>query len=960
MQRQHQFGAILVATITVGFLLVTAAGLAHGFVVAATSDINTHNHTNGTCLNHTDVVLESIRTHRTINATAAVIRANQTCDPGYTWSPAGECRKSIVTAARCADGYAWLAGRCERVQSAVCPAGYHKSNETGNCVLRVEFRVDCPQQHEWEDNQCVHRVPSCKPPYQLVNGSCVNLVPGNCPVGTELENNVCVRTQTTVVQCFDGFELIGGECRKRGLVFCQPDFELIDGQCVRQQTARPVYECPANMRLDGVMCVSRVQTCPVGYVLNGTQCVNETISCPAGAHLNADGRCVRSECLPVQPRCDDGFVLENGVCFLVRPVEPQQPQCTSDEIQVNGSCIRRCRTLEPQCPAGTYLEENVCLLVNGGRDERRPPVCQDGFVLNQNWCVHVHPQCVIILPECVPGFELHADGQCVRKVIVVPVVCPPGFVAQGAQCIRHSVTCPSGSAWQNGRCVPLQYDCIAGFVLINGRCTPIGGVVVLPCPPGTVNVSGVCTATATVVVVRPDGTCPAGHHLNGTVCTPDYLPPTCRPGDVLVNGWCVPDRRSPTSLPTPSICLDGYELRNGTCYQVGVPPYCPPGYRIHNALCYCPDSYPWANATQQRNDTQPPSATPQPPTVVVPVSCPPERPIRLANGTCAPANTTSSVCPPGYVFDARDALCHLSSGSSSSGGPGGSPGDGGNCTTNITPSLRPNATCPHSNVIIECTTGQYYNATLGNCVPKPRVCPPGFYQKSVGVCAPIRFECPPGFYFTNGACYPRESAENASKSNCTSCSHNDNCCGNSGSGNENIVHTVTIVDRPVNVVTNNENNVNVHVYENGRKVRIHRNNETTEIEAPTDIDADDNDANGHDDDADGHDGGIIVDEDNNTPLDNDDAQQAETPTANCCVVVSPRKCVQTGDQWDCTHRETQRCGSFCTRPKIYLIPRRTEYRRPVLVMRPPPPSWTVSWRQPASAGTFGTLHGLDV
>lgn len=458
------------------------------------------------CLNHTDVVLESIHTQKTIDATAAVMEARKTCGSEYTWN-GYECVRSITASVHCATGYDLLNGRCERVEDAYCPPGYQKSEQTGTCKLRVEFNVDCPPEHDWDGTNCVHRMPGCRSGYQLVNGSCLKLVPGACRVGTRLEQDKCVLTQTAAVVCPDGFELIGTECRASGKRLCDADYRLVDGECVLVQTDAPVYQCPDDMRLEGTKCVSRVHTCPPGYQLNGTQCVNVTISCPANSTLDANGRCVRHECLPVPPSCLEGFRLSGGECYAVLPELPVR--CNSSQILLNQTCVMRCRTVEPVCPPPAYLDHRLCVFA---QTDRRTPQCQEGFVLNNGWCVYVHPQCVVYLPECEPGFELR-DGQCVRRL---------------------AVTCPPGAVWNAavGRCERQDYECLDGWTLVDGRCAP---------------------AVSTV--------CPNGHHRNGTVCVPDQLVPTCPPGSRLVDQWCVKDTPAP-------ICPVGYQLRNGTCYQV--------------------------------------------------------------------------------------------------------------------------------------------------------------------------------------------------------------------------------------------------------------------------------------------------------------------------------------------------------------------------------------------------------
>lgn len=357
--------------------------------------------------------------------------------------------------------------------------------------------------------------------------------------------------------------------------------------------------------------------------------------------------------------------------------------------------------------------------------------------------------------------------------------------------------------------------------------------------------------------------------------------------------------------------------------QAGVSPSCPPGYRLYNGLCYCRDSQ------------LPPTEIVRPP-LTIPTVCPPERPIYTGNGTCTAVNTTRPICIPGYVLNITDGLCHR---------------------------------------IDACTNGFYFNTTLLHCVPvlcgsghvqlpngqcqeqrpvivAPVPCPYGYRANANGYCVLVQqpIVCPPGYYYTHSACYPRAPiivpapivpAPQICNQTCCGGASGGGCGGGGGGGHENVVHTVTIVDRPVNVVTNNENNVNVHLYDNGRLVSVQRNNETVVIATPVpEVPADD----------DGE-----YDEEDDDAVDGGDEVTRKPPTAKCCVVVSPRKCVQHGTQWDCAHRETTRCGGFCTSPKIYLIPRRNTYRDNVLVMRPLPSGWPAY--PPSFGGSWGGACG---
>lgn len=60
----------------------------------------------------------------------------------------------------------------------------------------------------------------------------------------------------------------------------------------------------------------------------------------------------------------------------------------------------------------------------------------------------------------------------------------------------------------------------------------------------------------------------------------------------------------------------------------------------------------------------------------------------------------------------------------------------------------------------------------------------------------------------------------------------------------------------------------------------------------------------------------------------------------CCSIISPRMCRRISHkleaQWQCYNHNYTRCGSFCTKPRIQLRPRKSSFIEPVLVMPPPP------------------------
>lgn len=61
---------------------------------------------------------------------------------------------------------------------------------------------------------------------------------------------------------------------------------------------------------------------------------------------------------------------------------------------------------------------------------------------------------------------------------------------------------------------------------------------------------------------------------------------------------------------------------------------------------------------------------------------------------------------------------------------------------------------------------------------------------------------------------------------------------------------------------------------------------------------------------------------------------------HCCMIWSPRICRRRAhnrnEQWQCYHHQYRRCGDFCTKPNLYLRPKKTMFVEPLLIIPPPP------------------------
>lgn len=82
-----------------------------------------------------------------------------------------------------------------------------------------------------------------------------------------------------------------------------------------------------------------------------------------------------------------------------------------------------------------------------------------------------------------------------------------------------------------------------------------------------------------------------------------------------------------------------------------------------------------------------------------------------------------------------------------------------------------------------------------------------------------------------------------------------------------------------------------------------------------------------------------------TENDNSSADEGEEEISynkngqRCCSIMTPRICRRIsnnlGEKWQCYHQKYRRCGNFCTKPTIYLRPKRVSFNEPILIMPPP-------------------------
>jgi hypothetical protein len=204
---------------------------------------------------------------------------------------------------------------------------------------------------------------------------------------------------------------------------------------------------------------------------------------------------------------------------------------------------------KPYCPPGTYLDDyGQCRII---------PTCPPGTKYSNGVCVY---------PTCPPGY-VEWQGQCVPP----PQVCPPGTFFYKGDC--YPISCPPNMVMKpNGYCV-----CKPGSIYYDGQCVPPNF-----CPPGMITLpGGICW-------------CPFGTEMNNK----GQCVPICKPGEKLINGFCVPEQCKPWEIKLPNgKCVTPCKpwekmLPNGKCVPGGIVPECPKGEKWQNGVCV-PVCKPW-------------------------------------------------------------------------------------------------------------------------------------------------------------------------------------------------------------------------------------------------------------------------------------------------------------------------------------------------------------------------------
>jgi len=451
---------------------------------------------------------------------------------------------------KCLNGYVLLNNKCI---PEPCPAGYVVNTVTNTCVpCQVSNCASCPLND-------LKTCKSCVSPHLLLNNNqCVT----NCPSGyyKDATTQTCLpcspnckscQNSSNCLVCNNNYFLLSGKCRPD----CPNGYAQNNGKCVPCES-KNCSSCTPN----GKTCTE----CNSPLVLNNNQCVKECpegkwsllrkcVECPNGCQDCCDGtRC--DHCLPGKS------LTESGKCV---------DDCPERNVSVDGKCVK-CLT-QPNCLKCNDKNLKECVL------------CQTGFVLKNNVCVHecgsgfvnLSGKCAPCPGRCAVCSHPSTCQVCDNNYFIVNVRCephcPPGFIEVNGRCSRCESKCLK---CKNNRCLV----CENGYLLNNGKCVQV-------CPKGTFENSGNCINCSKnclqCVSASTCTVCQNGFSLHNGSCVEH-----CPNGTVQVTGKCLPcekncNKCNPLNTKECTQCAKDLFLHNGVCV-----PKCPLGYFANNGSCH--------------------------------------------------------------------------------------------------------------------------------------------------------------------------------------------------------------------------------------------------------------------------------------------------------------------------------------------------------------------------------------
>ncbi len=454
------------------------------------------------------------------------------------------------------------------------------------CVLENNAAVcNCDDGYNLQNNICVlTQTASCTPNPCTESHKTLctienNEVKCNCDEGFHNENNNCVENPL----CNEGYAFNGTEC----VVICtEESLEGLNGYCVDTSKICVQGICVTdgclNMNCpEKSICISREGVgfceCEEGYHMSENLCCGDNSS-------NTNGVCA----------CDEGYILQNNICVPSQTNDCEPNPCVNAGLHKNTCVIDdSINGYHCDCNSGYTNNEGVCEL-------NVVSVCPDDLICLNSYCVkedRSNEQCL-------------TDADCRVFNPTATTTCNPS--AAGGICIgctNHSdcpgntqcndygtcaymcdtsADCPTGTCYTTvglcgqSRCSD-DSDCFNGTVCIDDDGDGTGMCLRIPCnetacsefnPNGTcANPNETCLYGSCVSSCSPN---PCNNELFKTVCNIENGIPVCS-CDI---GYVL-DEETNDCVPEASSCDVGFVCESNICVNRD-----DPGFQcLNNAEC---------------------------------------------------------------------------------------------------------------------------------------------------------------------------------------------------------------------------------------------------------------------------------------------------------------------------------------------------------------------------------------
>jgi MYXO-CTERM domain-containing protein len=256
---------------------------------------------------------------------------------------------------------------------------------------------------------------------------------------------------------------------------------------------------------------------------------NNTLVDPdcAENHCGADGMCVLSCALPVDPDCSGvNHCIKDGIC---------DPACTTFDTDcaplcgAEGTCIPTCQAADPDCGSGAVCGDGLA----EGNEQ-----CDDGNQINSDTCLNTcqNARCGDGFvrqgaEQCDDGNNTNGDGCSSTCTAEAGAFCGNGALDAGEQC-------DDGNPINTDACLNTCRTARCGDGVVRSGAEQ--------CDDGNTQngdgCSSTCTSEAGAVcgngLLEPGEQCDDGNNVNGDSCRNGCLLPICGDGIVDANEEC--------------------------------------------------------------------------------------------------------------------------------------------------------------------------------------------------------------------------------------------------------------------------------------------------------------------------------------------------------------------------------------------------------------------------------------